>query len=188
MEDDDGTSRLGTIVLEKYCSGDSCSEDEDDPDDIDPTPDECGPTLVKQHPLSNPGPSKQTSLENIPAKLGSTAACKTPIYLDGTGCKTNSSSLLNKEMNAKKVVNKVRKMNAGANAFGGRIPEEDRGVRERKRKPVSRSIPLGEGSVSHIVLLLDEDEDQCYTCCKVSGLNNNSLSLIFKSGISNITR
>ena len=191
-EEGSGNSRLGEIVLEKYCPLD-LSEDEDDPDNFEPMDtDESAPKVLEQsanipnrsgnpinrsgnpinrpgNPINRPGNpinrsvlSTTTSLVKVgfqkgrsPRKsIGSMAIASSAdkaelISLKAGGLQANGKKPLRTDVHKGIPRSKIQKV--GNDAFRG-------------RELVSQNTDLEDDTV----VLLDEEENKCYTCCKVN--------------------
>ena len=191
-EEGSGNSRLGEIVLEKYCPLD-LSEDEDDPDNFEPiNTDESAPKVLEQsanipnrsgnpinrsgnpinrpgNPINRPGNpinrsvlSTTTSLVKVgfqkgrsPRKsIGSMAIASSAdkaelISLKAGGLQANGKKPLRTDVHKGIPRSKIQKV--GNDAFRG-------------RELVSQNTDLEDDTV----VLLDEEENKCYTCCKVN--------------------
>ena len=172
-EEGSGNSRLGEIVLEKYCPLD-LSEDEDDPDNFEPMDtDESAPKIPKQsssianrsgnpinrsgNPINRPVLSTSTSMVKVglqkemsPRKsIGSSADKTKLISSKAGGLQTNGKKPLRTDVHEGIPRSKIQKVG----------DDESRG-----RELVSQNTDLDDDTV----VLLDEEENKCYTCCKVS--------------------
>ena len=191
-EEGSGNSRLGEIVLEKYCPLD-LSEDEDDPDNFEPMDtDESAPKVLEQsanipnrsgnpinrsgnpinrpgNPINRPGNpinrsvlSTTTSLvkvgfqkERSPRKsigymaIASSADKAKLISLKAGGLQANGKKPLRTDVHKDIPRSKIQKVGNDAS---------------RGRELVSQNTDLDDDTV----VLLDEEENNCYTCCKVN--------------------
>ena len=170
-EEGSGNSRLGEIVLEKYCPLD-LSEDEDDPDNFEPMDtDESAPKVLEQsanipnrsgNPINRSVLSTTTSLvkvgfqkERSPRKsigymaIASSADKAKLISLKAGGLQANGKKPLRTDVHKDIPRSKIQKVGNDAS---------------RGRELVSQNTDLDDDTV----VLLDEEENKCYTCCKVN--------------------
>ena len=207
-EEGSGNSRLGEIVLEKYCPLD-LSEDEDDPDNFEPMDtDESAPKIPKQsssianrsgNPINRSGNPSNRSGNSInrsgnPSNRSGNPTNRSGNPINRPGNPINrpvlstSTSMvkvgLQKEMSPRKSIGssadktKLISSKAGGLQTNGKKPlrtDVHEGIPRSKIQKVGDDESRGRELVSQntdldddTVVLLDEEENKCYTCCKVS--------------------
>ena len=198
-EEGSGNSRLGEIVLEKYCPLD-LSEDEDDPDNFEPMDtDESAPKVLEQsanipnrsgnpinrsgNPINRPGNSinRPGNPINRPGNPINRSVLSTTTSLVKVG--------FQKERSPRKSIGymafassadkaKLISLKAGGLQANGKKPlrtDVHKDIPRSKIQKVGNDASRGRELVSQntdldddTVVLLDEEENKCYTCCKVN--------------------
>ena len=226
-EEGSGNSRLGEIVLEKYCPLD-LSEDEDDPDNFEPMDtDESAPKVLEQsanipnrsgnpinrsgNPINRPGNSINRSGNPINRSGNPINRSGNPINRPGNSINRpgnpinrpgnpNNRSVLStttslvkvgfqKERSPRKSIGymaiassadkaKLISLKAGGLEANGKKPlrtDVHKDIPRSKIQKVGNDASRGRELVSQntdldddTVVLLDEEENKCYTCCKVN--------------------
>ena len=205
-EEGSGNSRLGEIVLEKYCPLD-LSEDEDDPDNFEPMDtDESAPKVLEQsanipnrsgNPINRSGNPINRPGNPINKSGNSTNRPGNPINRPGNPINrsvlSTTTSLVKvgfeKEMSPRKSIGymaiafsadkaKLISLKAGGLQANGKKPlrtDVHKGIPRSKIQKVGNDASRGRELVSQntdldddTVVLLDEEENKCYTCCKVT--------------------
>ena len=198
-EEGSGNSRLGEIVLEKYCPLD-LSEDEDDPDNFEPiNTDESAPKVLEQsanipnrsgnpinrsgnpinrsgNPINRPG-----NPINRPGNPINRSVLSTTTSLVKVGFQKGRSP--RKSIGSMAIASSADKaelisLKAGGLQANGKKPlrtDVHKGIPRSKIQKVGNYASRGRELVSQntdldddTVVLLDEEENKCYTCCKVN--------------------
>ena len=205
-EEGSGNSRLGEIVLEKYCPLD-LSEDEDDPDNFEPMDtDESAPKVLEQsanipnrsgNPINRSGNPINRSGNPINRPGNSINRPGNPINRPGNPINrsvlSTTTSLVKvgfqKERSPRKSIGymaiassadkaKLISLKAGGLQANGKKPlrtDVHKDIPRSKIQKVGNDASRGRELVSQntdldddTVVLLDEEENKCYTCCKVN--------------------
>ena len=212
-EEGSGNSRLGEIVLEKYCPLD-LSEDEDDPDNFEPiNTDESAPKVLEQsanipnrsgnpinrsgnpinrsgNPINRPGnPINKSGIStnrpgnpiNRPGNPINRSVLSTTTSLVKVGFQKGRSP--RKSIGSMAIASSADKaelisLKAGGLQANGKKPlrtDVHKGIPRSKIQKVGNYASRGRELVSQntdldddTVVLLDEEENKCYTCCKVN--------------------
>ena len=198
-EEGSGNSRLGEIVLEKYCPLD-LSEDEDDPDNFEPMDtDESAPKVLEQsanipnrsgnpinrsgNPINRPGNSinRPGNPINRPGNPINRSVLSTTTSLVKVGFQKERSP--RKSIGYMAIASSADKaklisLKAGGLEANGKKPlrtDVHKDIPRSKIQKVGNDASRGRELVSQntdldddTVVLLDEEENKCYTCCKVN--------------------
>ena len=184
-EEGSGNSRLGEIVLEKYCPLD-LSEDEDDPDNFEPMDtDESAPKVLEQsanipnrsgNPINRPGNSINRPGNPINRSVLSTTTSLVKVGFQKERSPRKSIGYMAFASSADKA--KLISLKAGGLQANGKKPlrtDVHKDIPRSKIQKVGNDASRGRELVSQntdldddTVVLLDEEENKCYTCCKVN--------------------